>query len=100
MDGTLFLILSRSEAGERLARIVIFAFNPAVSLGQTWWARLGALASDQAFQSGPHCDELHRIFDAGQRRGIRVAGEGGWAAALKLHTKHRMRLWYTILGWQ
>jgi hypothetical protein len=39
-----------------------FAFNPAAGLGRAWWAHFRALASDQAFQSGPCGDELHRIF--------------------------------------
>ena len=39
-----------------------FAFNPAAGLGRAWWAHFKALASDQAFQSGPCHDELHQIF--------------------------------------
>jgi hypothetical protein len=39
-----------------------FAFNPAVGLGRAWWAHFKALVTDEAFQAGPCCDELHRIF--------------------------------------
>jgi hypothetical protein len=39
-----------------------FAFNPALGLGQAWWACFKTLISDQAFQAGPCRDELHQIF--------------------------------------
>jgi hypothetical protein len=39
-----------------------FAFNPALGLGQDWWACFKAMVSDQAFQAGPCRDKLHQIF--------------------------------------
>ena len=39
-----------------------FAFNPAAGLARAWWEHFKALASDQAFQTGPCRDELHQIF--------------------------------------
>ena len=39
-----------------------FAFNPAAGLGRAWWAHFKAMVTDQAFQAGPCCDELHQIF--------------------------------------
>lgn len=39
-----------------------FAFNPAVGLGRAWWAHFKAMVTDEAFQTGPCRDELHKIF--------------------------------------
>jgi len=39
-----------------------FAFNPATGLGRAWWEHFEAMVTDEAFQSGPCHDELHRIF--------------------------------------
>ncbi len=39
-----------------------FAFNPEVGLAQTWWAHFRATIADEAFQTGPCSDALHKIF--------------------------------------
>jgi len=39
-----------------------FAFDPALGLGRAWWAYFRMMALNQAFQSGPCRDQLHRIF--------------------------------------
>ncbi len=39
-----------------------FAFNPAAGLAQAWWMHFQRLATDEAFQSGPCEDALHKLF--------------------------------------
>jgi len=39
-----------------------FAFNPAAGLGRSWWAHFKTIVTNEAFQTGPCRDELHRIF--------------------------------------